>query len=514
MKNLYLFFTIVLLFSGCAAREEITNYSQITTDKPDQLYIFLKDSSLITLSKFTLIQDTIINGFGTREKNGISVFNGDINMSDIHYIAGESSGFFRGLATVALCGTVAGILLSQKDVNKGVSYDLKFPTGNYNPSSCPFLYSSNGKGGYVLEGEAFGTGLGYGMETSTAIVLKNSDNNSSEMKVRFTNERPETHYFNYIETDAIEHDVNSEIIVDNNENYIPVYSKTGPLEAVANGKDILSYINWEDKKLWVENIAPASGSLDTIYLAFDNIQKSNEATMIVNSINTYFGTYTYNYMNKILGDKYLEFMNCVESDPGVIQDLRGYLKESSLNIEVYNGRKWEYEGCIKPEANFTSFTKGIRVKIPEGAGSKLLLRLTALKDVWKIDNLSCDFTKFNSAPIHIQKIITAAKNNSENVLSKLNYDDNNYCVLLPNDKIDISFSPLQVQKGKKITYGVKAKGYLQPWNTGGEIQLNNQIVKIEEDKKIEFVKNLLKNRDYFLPVIYSEWEKDRYLYEK
>jgi len=66
------------------------------------------------------------------------------------------------------------------------------------------------------------------------------------MKVKFTNERPETHYFNYIEADAIEHDKKSEIISDNNENYVPVYSKTNPSEASANGIDILSFINKKD----------------------------------------------------------------------------------------------------------------------------------------------------------------------------------------------------------------------------------------------------------------------------
>jgi hypothetical protein len=36
-----------------------------------------------------------------------------------------------------------------------------------------------------------------------------------------------------------------------------------------------------------------------------------------------------------------------------------------------------------------------------------------------------------------------------------------------------------------------------------------QFVNIQNDLKIEFVKNLIKNREYFLPVIYSEWEKDK-----
>jgi hypothetical protein len=511
MKNLFVLLTLVIIFNGCSARKEITDYSQITKSKPDKLIIFCRDSSLITLDQYYLESDSVIKGTGILEKNGSANFNGDINMSEINYIAGESSGFFRGLVSVALVGTVAVALLSQSDVNKGVSYDLKFPIGN--ASSCPFLYSL-GEKGYVLEGEAFGTGLGRGMETSTSIVLRNLDKNQHRMKLRFTNERPETHYFNYIEIDAVDHDKNSDIIADNNENYIPVYSKICPVEASANGKNILSYINKEDNILWYEDISPASGCRDTLFLTYDNSQTSEYGTLIVNGINTYFGTYTYYYLNSLLGDKYLEFMNCVETDSGVINDLQDYLKESSLTIDVYNGKEWQNVGAIKPEANYTSFTKGIRFKIPEGTGNRLNLRMTALKDVWKIDNICCDLSKVKEPVVHIQKIVNASKNNNENILGNINYDDGNYCVLLPDDKIDINFIPQPIEDGRKITFAVKTKGYLQPWPWREEKMDGSQIVKIEEGKKIEFVKNLIQNRNFFLPLIYSEWEKEKHLFNK
>jgi hypothetical protein len=269
------------------------------------------------------------------------------------------------------------------------------------------------------------------------------------------------------------------------------------VEAIANGKDILSCINKEDKKLWVEGLSPSSGAMDTIYLAFENSKRSGSVTLIVDAINTYFGTYTYYYLGDLLGDKYLEFMNCIETDHEIIKDLRDYLKESSLNIEIYNGKGWEYVGAIKPEANFTSFTKGIRFKNTQGAGNLLKLRMTALKDGWKIDNICCDFTKIKEPVVHVQKIVNAMKNNNENVLSKINYDDSNYCVLFPNNKIDVNFIPLPTEDDKKITYAIKTKGYLRSWPWGKEQTEGRQIVKLSEDKKIEFVKNLIKNRDLF-----------------
>ena len=507
MKKHFLFISLALLLWGCATRTEITNYSQITDNSFNKLIIFCKDSSLITLDKYLLKHDSIIIGDGIIEKNGRKEFSGEIKLSDIKYLSGQSSSFYRGLVTTALIGTVAAIILAERNANTGVGYELKFPTG----SSCPFLYSA-GKDEYSLEGEVFGTGLGRGMETTTAIVLNKLDISQSDMKVRFSNERPETHYFNYIEADAIIHDNNSEIISDNYENYIPVYSRTAPGNAIANGKDILSHINKKDKILWTESISPSLGTMDTLYLTFDNYNRSKNGTVIVDAINTYFGTFTYYYLNKILGGKYLEFMNCIETDYSVIKDLREFLIESSLNIEVFNGEKWEYTGNIKPEANLTSFTKGMRFRIPVGAGDQLHLRITSLKDVWKIDNICCDFSKINEPAVHIQEIYKVVKNCDENIWNKVNYDDSNYCVLVPNDKIDIQFRPLTPVEGKKITYAIKTKGYLQPWQWKNEKAGSYPILKIEEEKKIEFVKNLIRNRSYFLPVIYSEWEKDKHLF--
>jgi hypothetical protein len=507
MKKLLIFIAITLLLEACSTRTDITKYSQITDNEPDKLIIFCKDSSLITLDKFSIKHDSLIMGSGSIEKNGIKEFDGEIKLSEINYLSGQSSSFFRGLVTTAMIGTVAVLLLVERNTNTGVGYELKFPTG----SSCPFLYSS-GENGYVLEGEAFGTGLGHGMETTTAIVLNNLDVRQSEMKVRFTNERPETHYFNCIEADAIVHDKNSEIVADNNEKYIPVYAENSPLSAIANGFNILAYIGQKDKKLWTEEISPSNGTMDTIYLTFNNSNKSLNGTLIVNAINTYFGTYTYYYINEILGRKYLEFMNCIETDNNLIKDLRDYLQESSLNIEVRNGEKWEYVGKIKPEANLTSFSKGIRFNIPEGTEDRLHLRIISLKDVWKIDNICCDFSRINELAVQNRQILKAVKNGHENIWSKVNYDDSNYCVLLPNDKLDIHFSPQAPVDGKKITYAIKTKGYLQPWQWENDRTGNSKILKIAEGKKIEFVKNILKNRNYFLPFIYSEWEKDRRLF--
>ena len=64
MKNIFIFLTIAILMWGCSARNEITNYSQITYGKPDKLIIFCKDSSLITLDQYLFESDSIIRGIG------------------------------------------------------------------------------------------------------------------------------------------------------------------------------------------------------------------------------------------------------------------------------------------------------------------------------------------------------------------------------------------------------------------------------------------------------------------
>lgn len=206
-------------------------------------------------------------------------------------------------------------------------------------------------------------------------------------------------------------------------------------------------------------------------------------------------------------------MNCIETDTAVLRSLQGFLDESSLQVSFWNGSQWIGCGVIRPEADYTTFTKGIRITFPPELGDKVRVRLTALKDVWKIDSFSMDFTPYRKSTIKVLQATSAFKIRKGDFRETLNFADGKYCVLLPGENMELGFSGCEPGKGKKITYGVRTRGYLQPWFPGPESAFAFPVIQVKGDARIEFAKTILRERNYFFSQIYAEWDAKKHLFE-
>ena len=80
-----------------------------------------------------------------------------------------------------------------------------------------------------MEGEAFGIALGKAREMITCTVLSALNTTEQNLKVRITNERPETHFFNTIALQAVEIDQKAKIFADNDQDLWPVYTPKKPI---------------------------------------------------------------------------------------------------------------------------------------------------------------------------------------------------------------------------------------------------------------------------------------------
>jgi hypothetical protein len=511
ISTILLLVGLLLLQEGCTESKEVTRRSELNNpSETGTIWVLTKDSTLYVLSKYTL-RDSLLIGVGSAERQGMRrSFSGELSLSRIQYIQSCNTNVFRTLVAAGAVAFVGATAVSYLNGSTGFNVNEKVAT-YYPPigESCPFIYSWDGKQ-YVLEGEAFGVALGKALELRTSTILSSLRVDNSRVKVRITNERPETHYINSVDLLAVETDTSATAIADVNNVIWPVYKAVPALAASdLSGRNILDKVRARDRLYWESDLSPNSSDFeDVIELSFSKPSSVQEGSLIVHAINTNLSEVIFKNLFEFLGDQSLAFMYAVEHDPETIATMRHWIEESSLKAFVWNGESWERIGLIYPEANVASFSRLIRFRTDNIKGDTLRIQLRALTDVWKLDAVNVDWTPVQPLKTREAPLLSAAGPGKRDVSAALRKADSEYVVVLPPEQIELTFRSVPLSPGKKITYALNAQGYLYEWFPEKKQEGRVALAKlIPEGEKIAYLKTLLKVKSLFLPPIYSEWRQ-------
>jgi hypothetical protein len=500
---------LLALYHGCTTTQEITRRSELANpEETGVITVLTKDTTLYQLENYHLT-DSLLIGVGSSERAGKHAsFSGELRLTDILYIQAHSTSFWKGLVETGVVVSFVGLAASYLGGNQGLSEeDSLVYTGGL--SSCPFVYSWNGKQ-YILEAEVFGTSLGKALEARTCSVLPSLRNDHSRLRVRITNERPETHYLNSVDLLAVEIDTAATAIADIKNVIWPVYKAAPALAATdLSGKNILEKVRARDQLYWESDLSPASSDFeDVIELRFSKPSSVQDGSLIVHAINTHLSQVVFKSLFEFLGDQSLSFMNAVEHDPEMIATMRHWIEESSLKAFVWNGESWERIGMIYPEANVAPFSRVIRFKTDKIKGDTVRIQLRSLTDVWKLDAVNVDWTPVQPLKTWEAPLLSAVGPGKRDVSAALSKADSQYVVVLPPQQIELTFRSVASSPGKKITYALNAQGYLYEWfpekRQGSRVALAKLIPGAG---KIAYLKTLLKVKSLFLPPIYFEWRQ-------
>jgi len=516
MKIIYIFIFSTFLLASCVSTNTITRRSQIGDPRSTGiLEVNMLDSSKYLLSNYTL-GDSAISGSGQYiNSSRIDYFSGEIELSKILSINAQNTSFIKSFISAGVLCVVVPYVLATLVEPRGttITQTTKRVVPPPNNGSCPYLYSFNGSE-YVLEGEAFGTALGKALESESCVVLTELKPIDDKLKIKITNERPETHFINNVQLIAVESDKDGIVYSNNHNELISVRNHKKIQKSTENGKDITNLITDRDNKYWVSDLSTAnssSGFEDKITLQIDNINLADSITLIVSAINTNISAVLFEYLNKTLGDEFPSFANAIETDPEMIGILKETLFKSALKIDIWDGSNWNYTDVLFPEANQVRFNKALRLPVPKNSNGEMKIRLRCMTDVWKIDEISYDDSapgKLKISYPELTKYHAVAQNLTD--ASTIQKKDNQYLKLLPGDFTELEYKPITPNPDKKVTYALKAGGYLYEWivDSNTNISLSNRNLNTETPK-MKFLKNILKNNDLILPIIYDNWRKVR-----
>jgi hypothetical protein len=159
----------------------------------------------------------------------------------------------------------------------------------------------------------------------------------------------------------------------------------------------------------------------------------------------------------------MEFYRALEQDSQLQSEIRKWMRECGLRIEVAHGAAWEEAGTMMPEANVAPFSRAIRISNLKSFQSPLRVRLSSLTDVWCIDAVSIDFSPVQPLSMHSLKMISVKSSDKNNWENAIKSNDSLYALILPPNYIDIHFDSVPVLEMRKPIYILAIQGYLYEW---------------------------------------------------
>jgi hypothetical protein len=508
--NTWFFFTFVssgvLALGGCSATYQTNQESELKhLNGIGPIRALTVDSTLYTFDEFSYT-DSLLSGTGSLTRAGqSSPFKGSVPFRRIIFIERTETSYWKPVwAFPMLVGFGAS---SYGLLNSHAEFNMYRPSG----SSCPYVSSYDGKE-FRLEAEAFGTSISKAFEAKTYSILPSLTSVDGLLKVRISNERPETHLINSVNLFAADTHEASSAVLDTENLLWPMMHAVTPTAALdRSGKDVLTDVVNKDRRYWKSDLAhvtPFSGFRDQLEVDFELPANASEATLAIHAINTELISEVYQSVGALLGDATLEFYYALEHDTQLQHNVREWIRDCSLAIEMENENGWTEVGRIPPEATALPFSRAIRLRSLKSLHSPLRFRLSTLTDTWRIDAVSIDFSPAQPIAMVPLQMITAIASDGRDQRAVIESGDSSYALILPPQHIDVTFNSAPTRRMQKPMYVLAAQGYLYEWFPSPPATASSLVSKSTSGAdRVAMLKLLMQQKDLFLPPIYASWQK-------
>ena len=156
------------------------------------------------------------------------------------------------------------------------------------------------------------------------------------------------------------------------------------------------------------------------------------------------------------------------------------------------------------------FSRLVRIDASGVDDDSIRVRLSTLADGWGIDAVEVDWAQAAPLEAHPLPMRSAVHGDEGSVLARLHDADASYAVILPGERIDMSFDSYRAHGNGNIAYALEVSGYLHEWPPESEaVNPAAYFPGAPDSDRLTVVDYLVRHREAFLPLVYKYWEQRR-----
>ena len=459
--SLTTFVVLCLSTAACMTwRRSSDPVPSVLNHRPGLVRIVRADNLTIEIRNPTLVGDSIVGTAKGRTAGDSASDRAAVAVADVKEMSVRGVSVGRSVALVAGVGATA-ILIAAAASND--AQPTPAPCSNGCVASCPLVYSWDGHI-WRLDSGTFGGAILPALKRTDVDNLDFATAEGDSLRLRVTNELPETDHIDEIRVLAVDHDVGVSVAPGPD----GTLHSVGPLQAPLAardfaGRDVETRVARRDGWGW-ESAAivrdTTTESRDGVLLTFRRPRGSLSARLVLDAHNTPWAAHLMRQFVQAHGRETAAWYDSTTAHPELARGIGAAMaREAFLSVSVWTGREWTRQGLAWEAGPEVPKRQVIPIDLTGVSGDTVLVRLESAPALWRIDAAALDFSTEDRVAVQVLAVSRAADRSGHDIRSLIEKSDGLEYVSALGDSADLTFAVPREKPGRARSYLLQSTGW-------------------------------------------------------
>lgn len=378
----------------------------------------------------------------------------------------RASGMKSHVGRGALIGALIDVAVIGAIAIAGSSSDPA-PTYSGSGSSCPYVYSHDGRG-FVLDAEPFGGSFVDTAQRSDRARLDRLRASDGRYRLSVRNELPETDYLDELKLLVFDHEPGARIVPDvwgghhlvGRRAVAPASARdlrgalVTPLVAGSDGR------SWQGSPLGRDPGRPED-LRDGLELTFPRPAGAQGGVLVLALSGTPWGPELVKRLLTLQGRGLDAWYAGVKAEPARARELDRLAYRVAPAVRLWSRGAWRQVDVVAELPTATRAEQAVRLDLRAVEGEEVRVRVDGLVGMWRLDSVALDFEASTIPPSSVveQPATLATTSRGEDARKALSAIDRDRVVLEPGDRLEAEFAAPPRAAGLERSVVLKATGY-------------------------------------------------------